>query len=220
MFIGHFGLAFAAKKVAPRVSVGTTIFAAEFLDAVWPLLLIAGVEKVEIVPGITRMTPLDFVHYPWSHSLVMAIVWGALFALTYWLLRRRVGDALLLGAIVVSHWLLDWVVHRPDLPLYPGEAQRHGAGLWNSVGASLAIELTIFAAGIVIYLRCTRALDRIGTYAFWALVATLLASYLGAAFGPPPPSTQALAFMSLIGYLMVAWGWWIDRHREPAQDLK
>ena len=215
MFLGHFGLAFAAKKVAPQVSVGTTILAAEFLDSVWPLLVLCGVEKVQIAPGITRMTPLDFVHYPWSHSLAMAMVWGALFALGYWLIRRRARDAILLGAIVVSHWFLDWPMHRPDLLLYPGEAHGHGLGLWNSMGASLAIETALFAAGIFIYLRSTRPLDRIGTYAFWALVVTLAVSYLGAAFGPPPPSVQALALMSLIGFVMVAWGWWIDRHREP-----
>jgi hypothetical protein len=220
MFLGHFGLAFAAKKVAPRVSVGTTILAAEFLDCVWPLFVLAGIERVEIVPGITRMTPLDFVHYPWSHSLAMALVWGALFALAYWLVRRRARDALILGAIVVSHWLLDWVVHRPDLPLYPGEEQRHGLGLWNSVGGSLAVELALFAAGILIYLRCTRALDRVGTYAFWGLVALLVVSYLGATFGPPPPSIHALALTSLAGYLMVAWGWWIDRHRVAREELK
>ena len=218
MFIGHFGVALAAKKVAPRVSLGATIFAAEFLDAVWPVLVLAGVEKVEIVPGITRMTPLDFVYYPWSHSLAMALAWGALFALAYWLASRRMRDALVLGAIVVSHWLLDWVVHRPDLPLYPGEAERHGLGLWNSLAGSLAIEFALFGAGTLIYLRCTRALDRIGTYAFWGLVALLLVSYLGAAFGPPPPSVQALALSAFVGYLMALWGWWIDRHREPARS--
>lgn len=218
MFLGHFGLALAAKKVAPRVSLGATIFAAEFLDAVWPVLVLTGVEKVDIVPGITRMTPLDFVYYPWSHSLAMAIVWGALFALAYWLLSRRMRDAVLLGAIVVSHWVLDWVVHRPDLPLYPGEAARHGLGLWNSAAATLAIELAIFGAGIYVYLRCTRALDRIGSYAFWALMALLAASYFGATFGPPPPSVEVLAATSLAGYLMALWGWWIDRHREPSRS--
>ena len=214
MFIGHFGLAFAAKRVAPQVSVGTTIFAAEFLDAVWPVLVLAGVERVEIAPGITRVTPLDFVHYPWSHSLVMAVAWGAAFGATYWLMRRRLRDAVLLGAIVVSHWILDWIVHRPDLPLYPGDAQRYGLGLWNNVPATMAIEFGLFAIGIYLYLSCTRARDRTGTIAFWALVAVLVASYLGATFGPPPPSAQAVALSSLIGYVMVAWGWWIDRHRE------
>ena len=215
MFIGHFGLAMATKKVAPRVSLGTTIFAAEFLDAVWPLLVFAGVERFEIVPGITKITPLDFTHYPWSHSLAMAALWGALFGFTYWLFRRRVREAVIVGALVVSHWFLDWLVHRPDLPLYPGDPDRHGLGLWNSVPVTLVLEFGLFAAGIYLFLGSSRALDRTGSIAFWLLVAVLVVSYLGAAFGPPPPSVTAVAASSLIGYLMVAWGWWIDRHREP-----
>jgi membrane-bound metal-dependent hydrolase YbcI (DUF457 family) len=217
MFIGHFGVAFAAKKAAPQVSLGTAIFAAQLLDGVWPVLVIAGVERVEIVPGITKVTPLDFVYYPWSHSLAMAIAWGMLFAACYWALRRRLANALWIAAIVVSHWVLDWIVHRPDLPLFPGDPGRHGLGLWNSVPATLGVEFGLFAAGIFVYLRSTRPRDRTGTYAFWALVAVLVACYLAAAFGPPPPSPEAVAWTGLIGYAMVAWGWWIDRHREPAR---
>lgn len=212
MFIGHFGLAFATKRVAPRVSLGATIFAAEFLDSVWPLLVLAGVERVEIRPGVTRVTPLDFVYYPWSHSLVMALVWGALFGFAYWLLRRRIADAIILGALVVSHWVLDWVVHRPDLPIYPG-GPVYGLGLWNSLPATLAIEFVVFGAGIYLYAKSTRPRDRTGSIALWALIAVLVVSYLGAVFGPPPPSVQALAATSLVGYLMALWGWWIDRHR-------
>ena len=215
MFIGHFGLAMATKKVAPRVSLGTTIFAAIFLDTMWPLFVLAGVEKFEIVPGITKVTPLDFIHYPWSHSLVMAIAWGALFGITYWLFARRVRDAVIVGALVVSHWLLDWLMHRPDLPLYPGEPQGHGLGLWNSVPITLLLEFGFFTAGIYLFLRCTRARDRVGSIAFWALVAVLAAVYLAAAFGPPPPSVTAVAASSLLAFLFIAWGWWIDRHREP-----
>jgi hypothetical protein len=218
MFIGHFGLAFAAKKVAPEVSVGTTIFAAEFLDSIWPIFVLAGVERVEIAPGITRVTPLDFVYYPWSHSLAAAIAWGAMFAATYWLIRRKAGNALWLGLLVVSHWVLDWIVHRPDLPLYPGAAERHGLGLWNSFPATYAIEFTLFAAGIYLYLSHSRPRDRTGTIAFWALVALIVVSYLGATLGPPPPSPQAVAWTGLAGYLLVAWGWWIDKHREPVRQ--
>jgi membrane-bound metal-dependent hydrolase YbcI (DUF457 family) len=215
MFLGHFGVAFAAKKVAPQVSLGTTILAAQLLDAIWPVLVLMGVETVEIAPGITRVTPLDFVSYPWSHSLAMAIVWGALMAAGYWLIRRNAANALWLGAIVVSHWVLDWVVHRPDLPLYPGDPARYGLGLWNNVPVTLVLELGLFGAGIYLFLRSSRARDRTGTIALWALVATLLLAYAGATLGPPPPSAQVVAASGLIGYLMVAWGWWIDRHREP-----
>ena len=217
MFIGHFGVAFAAKRVAPEVSVGTAILAAQFLDALWPLLVIAGVEKVAIVPGITRMTPLDFEHYPWSHSLAMAIVWGVLFAGIYWLLRRRTRAALWLGALVVSHWVLDWIVHRPDLPLYPGDASRHGLGLWNSAAGSIVIESLLFAVGVYLYVTSSRAGDRIGSIAWWALVGFLLAAYFGSVLGPPPPSVEAVVYSGLIGFAIVAWGWWIDRHREPVR---
>lgn len=219
MFIGHFGVALAAKRVAPRVSLGTAILATCLLDAIWPVLVIAGVEKVQIAPGITKMTPLDFVYYPWSHSLLMAVVWGLAFAAAYWFVRRRRRDALLLGAIVVSHWVLDWLVHRPDLPLYPGDSNRYGLGLWNDPRAELGLEVALFAAGIYLYVTRTRPRDRTGIVAFWALVAVLAAAYLGAVFGPPPPSADAVAYSSLIGYLIVAWGYWIDRHREPLSRL-
>jgi membrane-bound metal-dependent hydrolase YbcI (DUF457 family) len=219
MFLGHFGVALAAKKVAPEVSAGTAILAACFLDVAWPVLVLTGVERVEIAPGITRVTPLDFTHYPWSHSLAMAIAWGAGFAAVYYALRRNLRNALWLAALVVSHWLLDWIVHRPDLPLYPGEAARHGLGLWNSLPVTLAIEAAIFAAGIYIYRVASRPRDRIGSVGFWALVAFLAACYAGAVFGPPPPSVGVLAGTSLFGLVLVAWAAWVDRHRMPAGSL-
>ena len=215
MFLGHFGVALAAKQVAPGASLGTAILAAEFLDALWPVFVLAGVETVEIAPGITAVTPLDFTSYPWSHSLAMSLLWGAVFAAVYAIVRRDRRTALWLGLIVVSHWVLDWIVHRPDLLLYPGEAQRHGLGLWNSIPVTLALELGTFAAGAWFYVRATRPADRIGSVALWAMVALLLLLYMGAAFGPPPPSVGALAFTSLLGLLFVPWGWWIDRHRAP-----
>jgi membrane-bound metal-dependent hydrolase YbcI (DUF457 family) len=216
MFLGHFGVALAAKKAAPAVSIGTTMFAAQFLDAIWPLLVLAGIERVEVKPGITRVTPLDFVYYPWSHSLAAALGWAALFAGVHWAFRRNARSAAWLAALVLSHWVLDWIVHRPDLPLFPGDTHAHGLGLWNSLPATLAIEFALFAAGILIYLTRTRARDRTGSVAFWALVAVLAVAYLGATLGPPPPSPEAVAYSCLVIYLVLPWGWWIDRHREPA----
>ena len=215
MFLGHFGVALAAKKVVPGASLGTTLFAAEFLDAVWPILLVAGVEHVTIAPGITRMSPLDFTDYPWSHSLVMALAWSALFAAVYYLVRRKRAYALWLAAIVLSHWFLDWIVHRPDLPIAPGTAGRHGLDLWDSLPATLAVEGALFGAGVAIYVSSTRAVDLVGRAGFWAFVVALVALYASATFGPPPPSVQVLAWSAFGGYFLMAWAWWVDRHRRP-----
>ena len=129
MFIGHFGVGLGLKAVAPRVSLGTMFLASQFVDLLWPSLLLVGFEQVDIAPEVTRVTPLDFVHYPISHSLLMVFGWSVLFALVYHLIRRHRGNAVFCGLAVMSHWLLDWVTHRPDLPLYPGGEALVGLGL-------------------------------------------------------------------------------------------
>ena len=130
MMIGHYAVALAAKPAAPKVSLGWLAAAAIFLDLIWPLLLQAGLEQVAVVPGITVVTPMDFISYPWSHSLLMSAVWGALFGGLYYLLAKDRRGALVLALLVVSHWLLDFVTHRPDLPLMPGESVKLGLGLY------------------------------------------------------------------------------------------
>jgi membrane-bound metal-dependent hydrolase YbcI (DUF457 family) len=212
MFIGHFGLAFAAKKVAPRPSLGTLVLAALLVDGVWPVFVLLGWEKVEIVPGITAVTPLLFVSYPYTHSLAAGLLWAALLAGAYLLRRGDRAGALWLAALVLSHWLLDFISHRPDMPLWPG-GPLVGLGLWYSVPASLAVELALFAVGVGLYATVTRARDRVGAYAFRALVATLAVLYVSSVFGPPPPSVQVLAMTGLAGWLFIAWSYWIDRHR-------
>ena len=215
MFLGHYGLALAAKRAAPRTSLGTLVFAAQFLDELWPLLVLAGVERVRIVPGLMAASPLDFVYYPWSHSLLMAAIWSALVGGVYFAVRRYGPGAWVVGLAVLSHWLLDVPVHRPDLPLWPGaSAPRVGLGLWNSVSATYAIELGLLALGVLVYVRATRALDRVGSWGLWALVAVLLLSYFGAG-GAPPPSERALALTTLAIWLFPLWAYWVDRHREP-----
>ena len=216
MFIGHFALAFAARSAAPTVSLGTLFVAAQLADLVWPVLVLAGVERFEIRPGITAVTPLDFIHYPWSHSLVALLAWGAAFGIGYRLLRGASGRAaLVIAALVVSHWVLDVVTHRPDMPLAPGDSHRLGLGLWNSVAATAIVEVGLFAACLAVYARTTRALDRTGRFALAGLVAFLLAVYAANLLGPPPPSVQAVAWSALAMWLLVAWGYWIDRHRVP-----
>ena len=215
MFIGHFGVALAAKRVAPRPSLGTAVLAAQWADGIWPLFVLLGIERVAIVPGITTVTPLDFVSYPWSHSLVADAGWAALFAVVYGTLRKDWRGALWLAALVLSHWVLDVVAHRPDVPTWPG-GPKLGMGLWNSVPASLAVEFALFGAGAWIYARSARARDMLGNVLYWAFVVTLAAIYVASVFGPPPPSVGALAVTGLLGWLFVAWAYWIDRHRVPA----
>jgi hypothetical protein len=216
MFIGHFGVGFAAKTVAPKVSLGTLFLAAQFIDLLWPTLLLLGVERVRIEPGITTVTPLHFEHYPVSHSLLAVVGWAALLGGVYFGLRRSVRGALVIGLAVLSHWLLDLLVHRPDLPLYPGAAQLFGFGLWSSLSATLAVELPIFAAGVWMYARATEALDATGRWALWGLVAFLGVIYVGNLFGEAPPSVAAIAWIGHARWLLVAWAYWVDRHRRLA----
>ncbi|HUJ01938.1 MAG TPA: hypothetical protein VLY46_16970 [Usitatibacter sp.] len=219
MFLGHYGVAFAAKKLAPMTSLGTLVLAAQFLDILWPNLLLLGIEKVRIVPGLTAVNPLDFVSYPISHSLAMAVLWGVLFGIVYWLVRRYRAGAVVAAACVVSHWFLDLVVHVPDLPLAPGSSVKLGLGLWQSLPATLAVELAVFAAGIAVYLRATRPADRIGRYGPWGLVIFLAAMYLASVFGPPPPDAATIAWADQGQWLIVLLAYWIDRHRSAAAAL-
>jgi hypothetical protein len=156
VFIGHFAAAYAAKRLAPQTSLGTLFTAAQLPDVLWPVLLIAGVEHAEIAPGDTAFTPLRFDSYPISHSLVTVVAWGALFGAVHFWGQRRKRDAVVLAALVVSHWLLDFVSHRPDMPLWPG-GPKLGLGLWNHVGATVGIEVLMFAFGLWLARDATRA---------------------------------------------------------------
>ncbi len=215
MFIAHFGIGFGAKAAAPRVSLGTLLLAAQFIDLIWPTLLLLGIERVNIITDGSRQPPLDFVHYPWSHSLLTVIGWALLFATAYFIARRNRIGAVVLGLAVVSHWLLDLVVHYPDLPLYPGSSPLLGFSVWSSPLIAMMLELVIFAACIWLYLRSTKASDTTGKWALWSLIATLLLIQIGNAFGAPPPSTTAIAWVGQAQWLLVAWGYWVDRHRHP-----
>jgi len=213
MFIGHFGVAIAAKRVSPRTSLAALILAAEFLDLIWAILLLLGLEHVRVVPGITKVQPLDFYDYPYSHSLTMALGWGALVGLVYFLLRHNPRGALTLGALVVSHWVLDFISHRPDMPLWP-HGPKVGLGLWNSWVASISVEVLIFAAAIRLYLNTTRAQDRIGFWHFWSLIALHCLGWVVALLAPPPPDVHPLAIGSLSLWITVPWARWADAHRD------
>ena len=213
MFIGHFAVGMAAKRVSPRTSLGTLFAAAQFLDLLWPVLVLLGVEKARIDPGNTAMTPIDFESYPWSHSLLLSVVWAVAFGLVYRARTGNVRGAWTVGALVLSHWVLDFVTHRPDLALAPG-GPKVGLGLWNSVPATLIVEGALYAAGVFLYATGTRARNRTGRIAFWALVVVLAALYV-ANLSPPPPSVQIVAASGVLMWLFIAWAAWIDRNREP-----
>ncbi len=212
MFVGHFAAGLACKAVEPRAGLGTYFAAAQGLDLLWPMLVLTGVEQVRIDPGNTAFTPLDFVSYPWSHSLVMALLWAVLFgALHYWR-ARQARVALWLGLAVFSHWILDWVSHRPDLPLIPGGETRVGLGLWHAVPATLAVESMLLVGALVLYLRRTQPASRSGTWGLAALVVVLAGIELGS-LAAVPPSVMAVAVSGLGLWLFVAWGAWLDRRR-------
>jgi membrane-bound metal-dependent hydrolase YbcI (DUF457 family) len=220
MFIGHYALAFAARgtpSVAPRrPSLGTWFLAVQWLDLVWPILVLTGVERLRVVDSDNPFLNLEFVHYPYTHSLLAALVWSLLFAAVY---RWRGGDgrsALWLGGGVFSHWVLDFIVHVPDLPLYPGSSVKLGLGLWEVVPAALAVEVALFAVGLALYTRGTQPRDGVGRLAYWALAAFFVLIYVASLLGPPPPSPTAVAASALLLWLLVPWAYWIDRHRETA----
>lgn len=213
MFLGHYGVALAAKKVAPRVSLGTLILSTQLADLLWPVFLLLGLEHVRIDPGNTTVTPLDFTDYPITHSLAGSLAWSVLLGVVYFLLRRHPRGAWVVGIGVFSHWVLDLLVHRPDLPLLPGSAARVGLGLWNSLPVTLVLEFGLLLAGVLLYTGATTPTDRTGRVALWALVGLLALIYLANVFGPPPPGETVIAYAGLAGWLFVPWGYWIDRHR-------
>jgi hypothetical protein len=216
MFIGHFAVGFAGKKYAPRANLAVLLAAPLLLDILWPFFVLFGWERVRIDPGNTAFTPFDFVYYPWSHSLLLSMVWASAFAAVYFLLTRYRAGAVIIWFGVVSHWILDWISHGPDMPLYPG-GPRFGLGLWNSIPATLVVELALFAGGLVLYGMTTHARDWIGRYAFIAYAMLLLLAYFSDRLGGPPPSSIEgdVIWPAIIAEaVLLPWAWWFDRHRQ------
>jgi hypothetical protein len=213
MFLGHFALAFAARLLAPTVSLGTLLLAAQFIDLLWPTFLLMGLERVRIEPGATAVTPLVFEYFPYSHSLLAVLGWALLIAGLHYLLVRERRSAAVLGLLVLSHWLLDALVHRPDLPIVPGGSMMVGLRLWSSLTLTLALEVPLFMLGVWLYARSTAALDGAGRWGLVALVLFLFVVYAGYMLGSPPPSVTAIAWIGQLQWLLVLWGYWVDLHR-------
>jgi hypothetical protein len=215
MFIGHAAVGFASKAGAPRASFAWLLAAPFLLDLLWPVFILLGIEHASIERGATPFLNFSFDSYPWSHSLAMAIAWALVYGALAHFFTRSASVGWLASLGVVSHWICDAIVHRPDLPLWPGSPIFVGMGLWNSVPGTLAVELPMFGAGVWLYVRATRPKDPAGRWALAALVAAFLVLYAGAAFGPPPPGMATVAVSTLCLFAVVLpCTIWIDRHRE------
>jgi membrane-bound metal-dependent hydrolase YbcI (DUF457 family) len=221
VFIGHYAVGFALKRAAPGVSLGWLVLAAQLPDMLWPIFLLLGWEYVAVDPGNTRFTPLAFDSYPYSHSLLLVAVWGAALGGLYLTRRRPVASGVVLALGAISHWVLDWITHRPDLPLVPWSAEKVGLGLWNSVPATLGVEIPLFVIGVWVYARATRAERGGGDAGFAAFVVVLALIYAGNLFSPPPPDARSVALVSLGLWLFPGWAAWIDgRRRFTAASLR
>lgn len=215
MFIGHFGVGLAVKKIDSKPSLGTLFIASQFIDLLWPIFLLLGIEKVQIEPGNTAVTPLNFISYPYSHSLFGVLVWAVLLGAIYYILKKNFRTSLLLVLLVLSHWILDLFTHRPDLQLLPWSNFKMGFGLWNSVTLTIIVEGFIFIFGSYFYISATKAKNEKGNLGLWSLLIFLTLIYVMNIIGPPPTDTSAIAIVGLFQWLLVAWAYWIDRNRSP-----
>jgi hypothetical protein len=213
MFIGHFGVGLAAKKIDQNPSLGTLLLAAQFVDLLWPVFILIGIEKVKIEQGNTAFTPLNFIYYPYSHSLVGAIFWALLFGAIYYSFQKNSKTSILLGILVFSHWVLDFLSHRPDLPLVPWSNFKVGLGLWNSSPFTIIVEGSIFVVGSWLYVSVVKTNKTRGFHRIWGLLLFLVAIYISNIISPPPPSVEAIGWVGLSQWIIIAWAYWIDNKK-------
>lgn len=215
MFTGHYGVAFAVKGAEPRLRLWALFLAAQLVDIAWTVFVVFGVEHVRIVPGFTRSSPLEFTYYPYTHSLLAGLVWGAAVATAYRTTRGPGASrpALLLGLTVASHWFLDLLVHVPDLPLYDNTAKM-GLGLWNLPLPAFLVEAAVLLGGLWFYLRRSQPVRPRDRYALPIFAVVMLGVQSSAFFGPPPPSVAALGVTGFGLYvLLAAVAGWLERGR-------
>jgi len=208
MFIGHYALGLGAKKIDRLPSLAIMFIAVQLLDLLWPIFVLAGIETFEIQPGNTALTLLNFTYYPYSHSLLMAIAWGILFAIIYYLFTKNKKGSFLICMLVISHWVLDFITHRADLQLSPFGNTKVGLGLWNHPVIEIIVEVGLFILGAYFYFTTVKPKRRI---AFWSLIIFLLAIHFINIFGPPPPSINAVAWSANLMWIFVVWAWWVEK---------
>lgn len=208
MFIGHFAAGLLSRKNESLPSLAMMFIAVQLLDFIWPVLVLLGIETLSIEPGITKLTPLNFEFYPYSHSLLTALLWSFLFGLGYYLFtKKRIGSFVLAG-LVMSHWVLDYFTHRPDLPITPFSDTKVGLGLWNYPVIEIVIEVLLFGLGALLYYMSPTFKRKTS---FWLLMGFLLIIYFLNFFGPPPPDPMTVAWSVNLMWLIVLWAWWIEK---------
>jgi hypothetical protein len=222
MFVGHYGPSFAINSFQRSIPLWTLFIAVQFLDVVWSVLVFFGVEKVRIVPGITASNPFDLYYMPFTHSLVAAFAWALVGIIVSRVLLnlRNWSAAVWIGVAVFSHWVLDFVVHRRDLPLYD-DAAKLGLGLWNYPILALSLEALLLFGGMIMYLRRTKPLNGFGRFGppIFGILMLAIQSYVF--FGPPPTSPVAAGMTALVSYLVFAAGvYWLDRNRQATSETK
>lgn len=211
MFIGHFAIGLLGKRKDPLPSLAMLFIAVQFLDLIWPVFVLLGIETLSIDPGNTKMTPLNFEYYPYSHSLLMAMVWSAVFGGIYFLFTKNKKGSWLLAGLVMSHWILDLITHRPDLPLSPFTEQKLGLGLWNLPVVAIPFEVLLFVTGIYVYLKNSGSIRKTS---FWILSGFLLLIYFLNIFGPPAPDPMAVAWSAMLMWIIIIWAWWIEKPKK------
>lgn len=215
MFVGHYGPALAAKATKKSVPLWVLFLAVQLLDVFWSIFVMLGIEKVRIVPGITATNPLDLYYMPYTHSFVAAILWSVGSSVVYRSFRRGDGwmGAGLVGGAVFSHWVLDLLVHRPDLALYD-DTMKVGLGLWNYPVVSSALEIAFLFGGIYLYYRATKPVTPGGRYGMVLFGFVMLGVQGLAFFGPTPASADGAAVEALLSYLLFAGvAFWLEKKR-------
>lgn len=217
MFIGHFGVAFAAKKAAPKISLGVLFIACQLMDLVWPVLVLLGIEKVSVDARPMAANALNFEYYPFTHSLVGAVLLSMIFRWIYFAFTKDRKTSWIVSTVVLSHWVLDWIVHRPDLPLSINNTHQMGLGLWNSVIGTVIVECAIFFGGYFLYWKTMKPVTPAKRGALWGMVAFLMLIFVMSIWGPQPElgtSGAALTAPALAMWILVPWAWWVDSRRK------
>lgn len=217
MFVGHYAVSLALKKFEKRASLGVLFLAVQFVDILFFPLVLLGIERMNIVPNLTQSTHFELEYMPYTHSLVGSVILAAVAYVVFrWMLVKKQSVAFVVALAVFSHWLLDLIVHTPDLPLWADDSIKFGFGLWNNAAAAYALETILLIGALWLYLRATRASSALGKYGMVVFVAVLLLINIVNIYGPPPQGGKVeLAISAMAAYfLFAAVAFWLDKIRE------